>query len=146
MHPFFLNVYQRNGKTEVFASERDSGFYRFETNNGLNWQKEKLFAIPEGCGKWVKDIALADLDGDGENEVITAYNEAHGTHGIIYSKRGREGWEHSTISGLPGPKFDLLLFADMDNDGDLDVLNTEENDNSNTEAGLGFVWYENPIK
>jgi hypothetical protein len=34
----------------------------------------------------------------------------------------------------------------MDNDGDLDVLNTEENDNSDTEAGLGFVWYENPIK
>jgi hypothetical protein len=146
MHPFFLNAYKIGFFWEIYASEKDQGFYKFLQKPDGSWQEEKLFAIPEGCGKWVKDIALADLDGHEENEIVTAYNEAHLAHGIIYSKKGGDGWEHFAISGLPGPKFDLLLFADMDNDGDLDVLNTEENDNSDTEAGLGFVWYENPIK
>ena len=145
-HPFFLNVYRRDDKWVVLASEKDKGFYRIESSDGFIWDETKLFDIPKGCGKWVKDIALADIDDDGKEEIITAYNNAHKTHGIIYSKEKENKWKHYTISGLKGPKFDLLLFVDMDNDGDLDVLSTEENDNSSSEPGLGFVWYKNPLK
>ena len=54
-------------------------------------------------------------------------------------------WIARDISGPDGIKFDLNLLLDLDNDGDLDVINTEENNNSQGgNAGLGLVWYENP--
>ena len=49
------------------------------------------------------------------------------------------------MSGPDGIKFDLSLLVDVDRDGDLDVLNTEEHDNAaGGNPGLGVVWYENP--
>ena len=45
------------------------------------------------------------------------------------------------VSGEDGIKFDLNLLLDAD--GDLYVINTEENHNSqNGQAGLGLVWYK----
>ena len=42
---------------------------------------------------------------------------------------------------------DLNLLLDVDADGDLDILNTEENDNAaGGNPGLGLVWYENPTR
>jgi hypothetical protein len=36
---------------------------------------------------------------------------------------------------------------DVDADGDLDILKTEENDNAaGSNPGLGLVWYENPTR
>ena len=51
------------------------------------------------------------------------------------------------MSGPEGNKFDLSLLQDVDQDGDLDIINTEENDNAKGgQPGLGVVWYENPIR
>jgi hypothetical protein len=47
-------------------------------------------------------------------------------------------WLAQPISGAAGAKFDLVQTLDLDDDGDLDVVTTEES------AGLGVVWYENP--
>ena len=39
------------------------------------------------------------------------------------------------------------LLLDVDADGDLDILNTEEHDNAaGGNPGLGLVWYENPTR
>jgi hypothetical protein len=40
----------------------------------------------------------------------------------------------------------LNLLLDVDSDGDLDVINCEENDNARDGLGLGVVWYENPTR
>jgi hypothetical protein len=51
------------------------------------------------------------------------------------------------LSGPDGIKFDLNLLLDIDADGDIDVVNSEENDNARDgKAGLGVVWYENPTR
>jgi hypothetical protein len=44
------------------------------------------------------------------------------------------------ISGPTGVKYDLVALVDLDGDGDLDVITTEENTN------LGVIWYENPAR
>jgi len=47
------------------------------------------------------------------------------------------------ITGMEGIKFDLIQFIDLDGDGDLDVINTEE---ATGGKGLRVVWYENPTR
>jgi hypothetical protein len=47
-------------------------------------------------------------------------------------------WVSHDIGGPAGVKYDLCPLSDLDGDGDLDVLTTEESDN------LGVIWYENP--
>lgn len=52
---------------------------------------------------------------------------------------------HNTHKGI---KHDNLLLDDLDGDGDLDVITTEENGNTGSyffPRGLGLVWYENPL-
>lgn len=56
-------------------------------------------------------------------------------------------WDVFDVRGPEGIKFDLNLLLDVDADGDLDVINSEENDNARDgKAGLGVVWYENPTR
>ena len=42
-------------------------------------------------------------------------------------------------------KYDNLQLVDMDNDGDLDVLTSEEGEGIFT-VGDGVLWFENPLK
>lgn len=50
------------------------------------------------------------------------------------------------ISGKEGVKYDFILIKDIDGDGDLDVITSEETAADGSKKGLGVVWYENPIK
>jgi len=52
-------------------------------------------------------------------------------------------WIYFDISGKKGIKFDRIELLDLDGDGDLDILTTEERENN---YGLGVIWYENPLK
>ncbi len=49
-------------------------------------------------------------------------------------------WDAHEISRPEGVKFDVFELIDIDGDGDLDVITTEERTN------LGVCWYENPTK
>jgi hypothetical protein len=50
------------------------------------------------------------------------------------------------ISGKEGVKYDFILLKDMDGDGDLDVITSEETAADGSKKGLGVIWYENPTK
>lgn len=91
-----------------------------------------------GTGKAVR---IADLDGDGVNDLAFSCENAGGSAGVGRLSRGEPLawlWSARFISGKQGKKFDLLQILDLDGDGDLDVVTTEESD------GLGVIWYENP--
>lgn len=144
-NPMFLNVYDDDdGQIKILATSLTEGVYLFEENT--SYTEDKLFAIPSACGEWMKDVAYHDLDNDGTVEIVYSLNNAYGTHGVNYAiLDGNGSYIHHAISGIQSPKYDNLLFIDMDGDGDDDILTTEENDNNNTVKGLGFIWFENPI-
>lgn len=81
-------------------------------------------------------------------DLVTTYDGAKERIGVIWSSFNSQTgqWQHHDVSGLLGNKFDFAYLYDMDRDGDLDILTSEENNNSSTVAGLGVIWYENPLK
>lgn len=67
--------------------------------------------------------------------VVTCEAARAPRHGVFLMKLDGS-WR--PISGVDGVKHDLIELIDLDQDGDLDVITTEET------TGLGIVWYENP--
>lgn len=89
-----------------------------------------------GSGKGVR---LGDVDGDGTDDIVFSCENAGGKAGVgRLTRTSLGGWTVRPISDNAGGKFDLIQLLDLDGDGDLDVVTTEE------AAGLGVVWYENP--
>jgi hypothetical protein len=89
-----------------------------------------------------KSVRLADIDLDQSLDIVFACENAGDRGGVgrlsALDLAGLSLWGADAISGTGGGKFDLIQLLDVDQDGDLDVIATEES------AGLGVVWYENP--
>jgi hypothetical protein len=103
----------------------------------------RMFSLPEGCGRG-KGIAIGDIDLDGQMDLVLSCEYARDKSGVVwFSAKGAPGsksWTAHEISGTAGTKFDLIELTDLDADGDLDVITTEER------QPLGVVWYENPAR
>ena len=73
--------------------------------------------------------------------------------GVIWLKNSgtptSPSWTRHEIGGSEvGIKYDNLIWRDLDDDGDLDALTSEQHEDTDDDAvlgpGLGVVWYENP--
>jgi G:T-mismatch repair DNA endonuclease (very short patch repair protein) len=99
-----------------------------------------------------KAAAVGDIDLDGRPDIVLSSEQARGERRGVVWLRYRTSpfesqWDSFDVSGPQGVKFDLNLLFDVDDDGDLDIINTEENDNTAAgNPGLGLVWYENPTR
>jgi hypothetical protein len=117
---------------------------------GDAWTEHQI-AYPAMAGL-PKAAAVGDLDLDGRLDIVLSAEQAGGERRGIVWLRYRDSplepqWDAFDVSGPQGVKYDLNLLLDVDADGDLDILNTEENDNSvGGNPGLGLVWYENPTR
>ena len=110
---------------------------------GRNWQSHDI-RFPDAAGT-AKAVAIADIDLDGRNDLLLTCENADGDRpGVLWLSYGKSptetNWTSHDISGPRGTKYDLIEMLDLDADGDLDLLTTEETDLD------AVLWYENPHK
>lgn len=149
--PLFLDIVDenKNGLHEIWVPNLREYFMHFEQVDASaeTWKAEK-WIIPEIAGLIGKSAAIADIDKDGQNDLISTYDDAEERSGVIWSSfdETTKTWTHHDVSGKKGIKYDFASLLDMDGDGDLDVLTCEEANNSRDGPGLGVIWYENPLQ
>ncbi len=96
-----------------------------------------------GVGHY-QNVAVGDIDRDGLPDLVISTWEAGALPpspltGVYWHRNlGAGGWEHHPISGPEGTKYDNAALCDVDGDGDLDVIDTEQVENQ------GVIWFENP--
>lgn len=125
----------------VFYSRNSDGTWRrqdIETANSLPENQHVM---------GIKGIACGDLDLNGDTDVIVSIS---GTGSGVLGYLQRNGiWQITPIAGtdrnhyFKSIKHDTLSLTDLDSDGDLDIITTEENGGFFAN-GLGVVWFENP--
>jgi hypothetical protein len=135
----------RDGLADIVVAikPRSLLWLRRTDKTGRNWQPHEIL-FPDTAGR-AKAVAIADVDLDGKSDLLLTCESADGDRpGVLwlsYEKSPTEPtWQSHDISGPRGTKYDLIEMRDLDADGDLDLLTTEEIDID------GVVWYENPHK
>ena len=140
-----LGDLDRDGLEDVLLAVRPRTilWLRRTDHSGQSWQPNAI-PLPGSAGK-AKAVRAADLDGDGRLDLLFSCESAHAPrHGLMWlsslSPPHAGTWTPHELSGTDGVKHDLLAVVDLDDDGDLDVITTEEVKN------LGVIWYENPTR
>ncbi len=114
-------------------------------NTGSGWIERQIL-LPPTVGE-PKAVVVGDFDLDGLVDVAlsceSAYDPLSGV--CVFLQRPGGVWAAADVAGPEGCKFDVLTAVDIDGDGDLDLVTTEEGDNGALPA-LGVVWYENPAR
>ena len=142
----FLDVTSA-GKTQsqvqvaVFA--KPATIFLFTRLDALSprWQT-KTYPIQAHIGT-AKAVRLVDINQDDQLDIVaTCEHATEGRSGVFWfplpNRPTQTIQQVQDISGPEGIKFDRIELADLDQDGDLDVITCEENKN------LGVIWYENP--
>ena len=107
---------------------------------GTRWVEQKV-PLPADSAL-VKSVAGGDINRDGKMDLVVSFVQAKDKSGMLWLSHdgspvtGR--WTSHPLSGPEGVKYDLVALIDLDGDGDLDAITTEET------ANLGVIWYENP--
>lgn len=128
---------------EIIASAKPRQIFHFQAKQSspLVWQTRKTTI--EGKVGRAKALHFADINNDGRLDVVASSEGAVGKKiGVFWFSTAALSSpvirQIHNISGAEGTKFDRIETADLDGDGDLDVITCEEQDN------LGVIWYENP--
>jgi len=140
-----------DGLEEAVVAEKTGNSIRIYKRTHLHdiqWD-EQAIQIPASTGH-AKSVAVGDINMDGISDFIVSTETGQQTkNGLIWlngkSLTGSQSPEWQNISALHISKYDKVELIDLDKDGDLDVLICEENFGENS-AGLGVIWYENPLK
>jgi hypothetical protein len=125
----------------IAVKPRDVIWLRQPVDTRQPWPSRAV-TLPDSIGT-AKAVGLGDIDLDTNLDVVFSCEEARGAKlGVVWfpatALTGGTAPQLHNISGADGTKFDRLELIDLDRDGDLDVITTEESEN------LGVIWYENP--
>jgi len=128
-----------DGRLDCAAATKEDGIllYRHPASPDATWSVYHL-PIPHALRK-VKGVAFGDLDGDGRLDLAMTSGVGRPQHWLRWT--GESPWSESEWSlqqiNPAGGKMDTPVLADLDQDGDLDLLSTME-------GQYNVFWYENP--
>jgi len=128
----------RDGLQDVIAAvrPREILFLRRLGRDGDAWEPRSI-ALPDQSGD-AKAVSVGDVDLDGRPDLVFSCENARPPRrGVFWVEYPKLVFHPIAAEGI---KFDLVPLMDLDGDGDLDAITTEET------AGLGVVWYENPAR
>jgi hypothetical protein len=145
LHDGMTLVSRLIGGIRILGRNVDGSWFEwhFLSQNGI--------PLDDGAGRaGYKGIGCGDIDQNGLYDVVVSIR-GYG-HGVFVLLQFPDGWQARVISSRSynhprkGIKHDTLTLADLDGDGDLDVITTEENAGTVDARGLGVVWFENPVR
>ncbi|WP_154856627.1 FG-GAP repeat domain-containing protein [Cyclobacterium xiamenense] len=145
--PMFLGLEPDTGASPqaIVVADLLGGWTQFY-RQGKQWLWEQQ-AYPEGLGTRGKSALLTDLDQDGKMDLVLSFEGALGKSGLAALMDFRSDSPGLLdISGAAGVKYDFVTAIDLDGDGDLDLVTSEETAADGSKKGLGVIWYENPLK
>ncbi len=79
-------------------------------------------------GIYIGSIAFADVDGDGDQDVLITGDSDSGSVSELYSNDGFGTYSLVTGTPFPGVEYSSIAFADVDGDADQDVFITGDSD------------------
>ena len=116
------------------------------TNETLDWKEPRFVPTPLDPRPGAIDAPVADLDGDGRLDVTVLLAQQYETV-VAYVGDGRARFEPRTVFAAPTPAWGStgIALADLDGDGDLDVLvtNGDTLDDATVKPYHGVRWLEN---
>lgn len=116
--------------TELYEND-GNGNYTLVTGNSF-----------EGVG--LGDITIGDVDGDGDPEIlIIGKNAAQQTSTKLYENNGNGSFSLLTGTGLPDISHGNVVLADLDNDGDNDVVLSGSTTPAYPFLGLAQIYLNN---
>jgi len=106
--------------------------YRGLNRNSTKWQTIEI-PMPKSRNK---GVAVGDIDLDGRTDVVITHEFGDVVWLSLDGEIGAGHWTYNKV--YSGGKLDDIELYDVDGDGDLDMITTDE-------KGLQVIWIENPV-
>jgi outer membrane protein assembly factor BamB len=121
----------RNGKPRIVTADESETVYALDERGKLLWRQDQIYGlreVPEQIEQYAEacEIGLADLDRRGERQVVVTMKSGD-TLGM--TARGERLWRfvsHERKVGTSLARGGHLGFADLDNDGKLEVIVSQQ--------------------
>ena len=154
--PPAAGAFVRGGKPRIVTGDETGVVYALDESGKLLWRQTKIFGpreVPEWIDQYapISELALADLRGTGERQVVLT---TKGGDTIALTARGERLWHFASYERKVGTSLARgghLAFADLDNDGALEVIVSQQDsylyvlDAAGRSKWMyrGYFWYHN---